>query len=362
MSGTSVDGIDAVLVKSDGYGGEVVSHVFSTFSGGLDRELLSLQQNPGCDLKTLGQLDHRLSCCYADTVSLLLNKAGIEAAQVVAIGSHGQTIFHDPQGEYPFTMQIGDPNLLAEKTGIPVVSDFRRMDVACGGGGAPLSPVLHQALFSSEDEVRVVVNFGGISNMTVLHPNKPVIGFDTGPANCLMDYWIQYHQPGLSFDDKGAWAASGTIDVNLLDEMMSDAYFKLPPPKSTGKELFSMQWLRDHVGSYPNLAPVDVQATLCELTAATVAQDIMQYVPEVSGVYVCGGGAHNDHLMQRLSSLLSNKKVVSTDMLGMPVEHVEAAAFAWLAQCRIEKISGNIPSVTGAKKAAVLGGLYLPPI
>lgn len=359
MSGTSVDGIDAVLVKSGGDGGEVVCHLFSTFPDGLDKELLSLQQTPYCSLKTLGQLDHRLGCCYAATVRELLDKAGVQAQQISAVGCHGQTVFHDPQGTYPFTMQIGDPNLIAEKTGIPVVSDFRRMDIAFGGDGAPLAPLLHQALFSSKNEVRVVLNLGGIANMTVLHPEKPVRGFDNGPANCLMDSWIQYHQPNMRFDDKGSWAASGRVDESLLDEMLYNAYFKLSSPKSTGKELFSMQWLKDHLASYPDLAPEDVQATLCELTVTAVSQDILQYVPEASGVYVCGGGAHNLHLMQRLSALLPGKKVVSTDQLGMPVEHVEAAAFAWLARCRMEGIPGNIPSVTGARKATLLGCLYL---
>jgi len=360
MSGTSVDGTDAVLVKGDAYGSEVVEHIFQNFPESLDQELLNLQQHPYCALKTLGQLDHRLGESYAQVVQALLDKAGVQASQIKAIGSHGQTIYHSPQDKYPFSIQIGDPNIIAARTGIPVVADFRRMDIAYGGDGAPLAPILHQVLFSSSDEMRVVVNLGGIANMTILNPIKPVVGFDNGPANCLMDCWIQHFNSSLRFDDKGEWAASGQVDETLLNNMLNDAYFKLSPPKSTGKELFNMVWLKSHIDSYSYLSPESVQATLCELTATSIANDMMQYAEEAASVYICGGGANNNFLMQRLRALLPSKQVKTTHALGIPVEQVEATAFAWLARCRMEQKLGNIPSVTGATRQAYLGGVYLP--
>ena len=357
MSGTSIDGIDAVLIHYSGETIHVKAHAFSKFPNVLEQELLTLQSQHQCSLSTLGRLDHELGHCYADSVLKLLKQASLSAEHVVAIGSHGQTIFHHPQGPFPFTLQIGDPNLIAACTNIPVVADFRRMDIAHGGEGAPLAPLLHRVLFFQPHEIRVIVNLGGIANMTVLDPGKPVIGFDNGPANCLMDGWMRHHHH-QAFDHLGEWAASGHVDESLLDDMLSDAYFNMSPPKSTGKELFSMQWLHGHLAKYTALLPRDVQATLCELTVVAIAQDLMKYVPDVSRLYVCGGGAHNRHIMHRLTAQLSKIEVATTRALGMPVDHVEAVAFALLAHHRMNHRPGNVPSVTGAHTEALLGGIY----
>ena len=372
MSGTSVDGVDAVLVKDNHLNnqasgaGEVILHTFTKFSDGLDQALLDLHQSGYCSLKLLGQLDHRLGHFYADATFSLLNDAGIKSEDIIAIGSHGQTVFHYPEHEdFPFTMQLGDSNILAARTGIPVVSDFRRMDMAFGGNGAPLTPLLHHILFSSEDEVRAVINLGGIANITVLKPDNPVTGFDSGPANCLMDYWIQQYDSSLFYDDKGQWAASGKINERLLKQMLADNYFRKLPPKTTGKELFNGTWLQMHISQYEStlsekISPEDIQATLCELTASVVAHDIIKYAGDSRSIYFCGGGTYNQHLIRRMSLLLAEKNLLTTDALGMPVEHVEAVAFALLARYRLERIPGNMPSVTGATGAALLGAVYRP--
>ncbi len=361
MSGTSADGVDAVLIKSDNQTDcHVVAHVYASFTGGLDRELLRLQQTPECSIKHLGQLDHRLGLSYASVTQRLLKKSGLFSNQITAIGCHGQTIYHDPKGKYPFTLQIGDSNLLAQLTGIVVVSDFRRMDMAAGGDGAPLAPLLHKILFSHPSEVRVVVNLGGISNTTILRPGKPVTGFDNGPANCLMDGWVQQEMPSELFDYNGEWAESGICCKKLLRALLEEPYFDTPPPKSTGKELFNMQWLKHYLEKFSSLSTADIQATLCELTATIVARDILNFAEDTSAVYVCGGGSNNLYLMKRLALLLKGIKVTSTETLGMPAEHVEAAAFAILAKHRMEQKAGNIPSVTGATSPVLLGGVYRP--
>ncbi|MCY4330644.1 MAG: anhydro-N-acetylmuramic acid kinase [Endozoicomonadaceae bacterium] len=360
MSGTSADGIDATLVKITDDTTELIAHLFAAFPQQLRQIILTLQNNDYCSLKTLGMLNYRLGCCYAEIVTKLLADTGFDLKQITAIGCHGQTISHHPHGDAPFSMQAGDPNILAEKTQISVVADFRGMDIACGGTGAPLVPSLHQALFSDSAETRVIVNLGGIANMTLLAPGREVTGFDNGPANCLMDGWIHHHFPALQFDKEGQWAATGHVDQDLLNAMLAEPYFHLRPPKSTGKELFNQQWLQNYLNRYPTKQPQDIQATLCELTATVIAKDIMQYAHSTDGIYICGGGACNTHLLNRLSAQLPSCYIALSDDLGIPTNCVEAIAFAWLARCRIKHQAGNIPSVTGAKKPALLGGIYRP--
>lgn len=301
------------------------------------------------DLKSLGQLDTLLGQQFAETVKQLLKKAKLKPESIAAIGSHGQTLYHSPIGEHPFTLQVGDPNIIAAKTGITTVADFRRRDLAHGGQGAPLAPALHAALFKSEKEKRVIVNIGGIANITLL--SSPVTGFDTGPGNILMDSWIKLHQK-KPYDEDGQWAASGEVKKALLQQLQNDPYFKKSPPKSTGTEYFNLKWLSPHIKNYQ---PVDVQATLLAFTVETIAQSI----PGDTAIYVCGGGAFNSTLLSTLQKRLPSNAVKTTESLGVPPKLVEPLLFAWLAKQTLEKKAGNIPSVTGAKEATVLGGIYL---
>jgi anhydro-N-acetylmuramic acid kinase len=295
---------------------------------------------------------------FADAALRLLRQAGIDPGSVRAIGSHGQTIRHGPRGETPFTLQIGDANVIAERCGITTVADFRRRDMAAGGQGAPLLPALHAALFAQPGRTRVVLNLGGIANITVLpgDPQQSIRGFDTGPANCLMDAWIARHH-GVGHDEGGAWAAEGRVDQALLDALLADAYFASPPPKSTGRELFNLDWLAQRLAGDAHEA-VDVQATLLELTARSAAQAIRTHASDADDVLVCGGGVHNPLLMAALRRGLAPLPVRSTQELGIDADFVEATAFAWLAKRRLDALPGNLPEVTGARGERVLGAIY----
>ena len=360
MSGTSVDGIDAVLVKDENNSLNMVSNHSMEFPEDLKNDIEELLKTFEIHLQKLGEIDHRLGCCYAECVNGLLKRASVDPKDIAAVGCHGQTVFHDPRSKYPFTMQIGDANIIAAKTGIKTVNDFRRMDVALGGDGAPLAPAFHAGYLSSDSEKRIILNLGGIANITILDSDKgDVIGFDTGPANCLMDLWIQKCK-GLSYDANGEWANTGNVEETLLNAMLKNYYFTLPAPKSTGKELFNLEWLNSVLKEFAEVSEIDVQATLCELTAKSVAGEILKYCHETEAVYSCGGGAYNKHLQSRLGFYLPGVKISSTDELGVPVQWVEAIAFAWLTKRRIEEKSGNLPSVTGAVKEAVLGAVYIP--
>ncbi len=360
MSGTSVDGIDGVLVK-DSNGRLVLVDTYSmAFPDDLKDDIEKLLKTFQIHLQKLGEIDHRLGCCYAECVNELLEKASVNSSEVIAVGCHGQTVFHDPRSKYPFTMQIGDANIIAARTGIKTVNDFRRMDVAYSGDGAPLAPAFHADYLSSTSEKRIILNLGGIANITILDYDKiDVIGFDTGPANCLMDLWIHKCR-GEAYDKDGEWAKSGKVDCKLLNKMFSNYYFSLPAPKSTGKELFNLDWLNSILENYPKMKEEDVQATLCELTAKTISDEINKYCPDADAVYSCGGGAYNGFLQDRLSFYLSSAKISTTDELGVSVQWMEAIAFAWLTKQRIELKPGNLSSVTGAKRDAVLGALYIP--
>lgn len=358
ISGTSADGIDAALVRFEGPGRPTVitAHTFA-YEPSLLADVLSLSQTASqVTLDRIAQLDHRIGVAFADAASKLLDAAEIEPSAVTAIGSHGQTLRHAPIGAMPFSWQIGDPNLIAERTGITTVADFRRRDVAAGGQGAPLMPAFHHAMLAASDEDVALLNLGGIANLTLLPHQGPVIGFDAGPANGLMDAWILEHQ-GQRFDAAGAFAASGVIHPALLETLLADPYFTLPPPKSTGRDHFHLGWLRQHIGSL-EIHAADVQATLLELTAQSIANATAIYLPAAARMLVCGGGVHNPVLMSRLSALLPKVRVESTAQIGIDPDFVEAAGFAWLARQTLNGHAGNLPEVTGARGLRVLGAIH----
>ena len=350
MSGTSLDGVDGVLTPFDAE--PVAAHI--PFPDDLRRELLSLQAASDNEIHREALAANRIASLYAECVRLLLDKSGRKAADIAAIGAHGQTIRHQPALGY--TRQIINPALLAELTGIDVVCDFRSRDIAAGGQGAPLVPAFHHAVFGSDRAVRVVVNIGGISNISILRTDGGVSGYDTGPGNLLMDGWVQQHQ-GQPYDANGEWAASGRVVPALLDRMLQEPYLALPAPKSTGRDLFHADWLAAQLQGLGALDAADVQATLAAYTAQTIAAGIRRDAPDAESVYVCGGGALNGHLMQSLQQALT-MPVLRTDELGIAAMHVEAIAFAWLAMRFCQRLPGNLPAVTGASGPRVLGALY----
>jgi anhydro-N-acetylmuramic acid kinase len=358
MSGTSLDGIDAVVADAtavDGTPRLLHSH-FQSFAPALRDELLALQAPCDNELHRAALAANQLSQAYAEAIHVLLAKAALAAKDITAIGCHGQTIRHQPQSGY--TTQLGNGALLAELTGITVVNDFRSRDIAAGGQGAPLLPALHQRLFQAANEHRVIVNIGGIANLTNLPPasaRAPVIGFDCGPGNALMDEWISQHR-GEPFDRDGAWAAAGRVLPDIYKYLILNNYFLIPPPKSTGRDLFNLSWLRRALKG--DEAPEDVQATLLDLTAQGIAQAICNYCTGAQAAYVCGGGAHNRSLMARLEALLPGVRIADTGALGLDADWVEALAFAWFAQQALQREPANLPEVTGAKGLRVLGAVY----
>jgi len=362
MSGTSLDGIDAALVAIQDRQISPVDFAYRPFSATLKQRIHQLSQaNTPITLSEYGSLDTELGYCFADAVKQLLAQSQTPASSITAIGSHGQTVYHSPAPPQAFTLQIGDPNIIAEQTGISTVADFRRRDLAAGGQGAPLVPAFHQAVFRHPTEHRCIVNIGGIANITVLPPGATpgIIGFDTGPGNTLMDQWI-HTQRGLGYDANGDWGKSGQPCQALLAALLADPYFQQAPPKSTGKEYFSLAWLQPHLGCHTDNGTdnnADIQATLCALTAATISQAINQYAPHTERVLVCGGGVHNNHLLNLLAQQLACP-IASTLGYGLHPDHVEAIAFAWLAQQTITGKTGNLPEATGARQPVVLGGIY----
>jgi anhydro-N-acetylmuramic acid kinase len=356
MSGTSMDAIDAALVDFDGSPLRIIATSATAFEPALKRRIAAvLDSTHSAALDELGQIDVELARAFARAASELLRDAGISAGRVTAIGSHGQTLRHRPDLPTPFTWQIGDPNTLTEMTGITVVADFRRRDVAAGGQGAPLLPVFHDQVFRSDSEDRVIANLGGIANITILRRDTTVTGFDTGPANRLLDAWISQHR-GMDFDADGAWAATGQCDDTLLRHLLDEPYLSLPPPKSTGRELFNMSWLNDKLGLFSR-RPEDVQATLQQFTAVTVAAAVRKHAPGAA-LYVCGGGAHNAALLRSIAEQVLPNRVASTAVLGLDPDYVEAVAFAWFAQRTLDGLTSSAGSVTGAEGARILGGVY----
>jgi len=353
MSGTSLDGIDAVLVDLGQAQPRLLAKHYTPFDDALRNDLLALHQPGHNELHRTQLASNQLARLYAAAVNALLNTANYSNAKIKAIGCHGQTIRHRPEQGY--TLQIGNAALLAELTGIAVVSDFRSRDIAAGGQGAPLVPAFHDKMLRHPGSHRVIVNIGGISNLTNLPPNAATSGFDCGPGNLLMDAWCMQHL-GKPYDDNGAWAASGKVLPALLEKMLDEPFFVLPPPKSSGRDLFNMVWLRNKLqGS--ELAE-DVQATLLELTCRTIAQAIQQYCDGATEIYLCGGGAHNPTLHHRLAALLPGSTVKTTDALGVDGDYLEAVAFAWLAQQALHGKPANLPLVTGAKHPCILGAIY----
>jgi len=360
MSGTSLDGADGVLVRlpaTEHEHMELLGSAYIPFNEELRQQALQLQQPGDNETHREALLANALAQCYAACVKALL--AHHPEVSVYAIGVHGQTIRHRP--ELGYTRQTNNPALLAELTGIDVIADFRSRDVAAGGQGAPLVPAFHRAVFAAKEQCRVVANIGGISNISILAADGTTTGFDTGPGNVLMDYWIKQHQ-GLSYDANGTWSAQGQVNQSLLASLMAEPYLHLAPPKSTGRDLFHADWLQQHLQAYSMLSAVDVQATLCAYTAQSLGQAILANATQTQTVYVCGGGAYNTTLMNMLQASLknagSNAQVQSTAQLGVAPEHVEALAFAWLAQQFCLRQAGNLPEVTGAKGLRVLGALY----
>lgn len=357
ISGTSMDGIDAALLTFDGRP-QVLAWHSHPLPDDVRRQLYRLQTPGEDELARAMALDVILGRLFAEAVRALLDKADLAADQIEAIGSHGQTLRHYPDGPTPSSWQIGDPNLIAELTGITTVADLRRRDMAAGGQGAPLVPAFHADMFRDTAHNRAVLNIGGIANLTLLpaDPGQPVTGFDTGPGNGLMDAWIlQDH--GQAYDRDGEWAASGHVHPGLLERLMNDPYFARSSPKSTGREFFNLAWLAPQLEAFPNLAPRDVQATLCELTARSIAE-ALQAAGTVEDVLVCGGGVHNSTLMQRLEEILTPASIRSTAHAGIDPDQVEAAAFAWLARQTLAGRPGNLTDVTGARHPVVLGAIY----
>lgn len=357
ISGTSADGIDAALVEFQHDKPELLATHYTPYHPALREKILALCTPGENEIQRMGELDVLLGDEFAKATNQLLQKNSLPADNINAIGSHGQNIRHSPRGEYRYTIQIGDPNIIATKTGITTVADFRRKDVALGGQGAPLVPAFHQCVFGKSKSNQVIVNIGGIANITVLTPSSTnVTGYDTGPGNALMDAWIQQHQQS-PHDVRGQWGAQGTTSSVLLKKLLSDPYFKLAAPKSTGREYFHLAWLQKYLNGL-TISPIDIQATLAEFTATTILNAISQHFDH-GDIFVCGGGAHNDFLMQRLQLLGENKfKITSTKQLGIDPDWVEAMAFAWLARQTLHHRTGNLPSVTGANSAAILGGVY----
>lgn len=358
MSGTSADGIDAAVIDLTDHTFKLIGSRYEKYPQFLRREILDLCQSGNHEIARMGALDHKLGKRFAEATNQLLQQLNLHPSQVTAIGSHGQTIRHQPETDHPFTLQIGDPNIIASETMITTVADFRRKDIALGGQGAPLVPAFHQWLWGNKGRNRVIINIGGMANITLLFKtNAQLLGFDTGPGNVLLDTWSEVILK-QAFDKNGAWAAKGRVDEPLLQKMLLDPYFKKKPPKSTGREKFNLNWLQQF--SLEALPPEDVQATLTELTVKHIIDSIREHMDE-GDLYVCGGGAFNQHLMQRLKAQAEPAySVHTTETQGLPPDQVEACAFAWLAQQTLMRKTANVPSVTQAKYPSILGGIYYP--
>ncbi|SFN60356.1 anhydro-N-acetylmuramic acid kinase [Nitrosospira briensis] len=355
MSGTSLDGIDAVLADFNSASPSLLHTFYLSYRADLRERLLGLHYTGHDELHRAATLANELARQYAEAVTGLLGKSGVRPQEVAAIGCHGQTVRHFPQAGRGYTIQLCNSALLVELTGIAVVADFRSRDIAAGGQGAPLVPAFHQVLFSDPQIHRVIVNIGGICNLTSLAVGGEVIGFDCGPGNMMMDEWSLRHT-GKEYDENGAWAESGEIIQTLLEKLLALPFFSLPPPKSAGREMFNLALLERYLTG--DEKPVDVQATLLQLTVAGIAESVRAYFPGAAEVYLCGGGARNKALVGRLQAALPGKKVDLTDSLGINADWLEAFAFAWLAHQAIERRPGNIPDVTGARGPRLLGAIY----
>jgi len=368
MSGTSLDGADGVLARIDDAGRlQVLAHDFVPFDSTFRSELLSLNSSGPDELHRSALVGNQIARHYAEVVAALLQRTGLQASQVNAMGAHGQTVRHRPlefdadasrhQAAVGYTLQLINPALLAELTNIDVVADFRNRDLAAGGQGAPLVPAFHQGVFAQPDRCVAVLNIGGIANLSVLKADGSVLGWDCGPGNALMDFWCARHT-GQAFDRDGAWAKTGQLQPALLSSLASDAFLHKPPPKSTGRDLFNPAWLQQHLALLEGLQPADVQATLCAFTALACSQDLLRHAPEACQLVVCGGGALNSELMRQIEAHLPDVPVLNSEAFGLPPLQVEAAAFAWLAFKTVRRETSSLPSVTGAQGARILGAIY----
>ena len=359
ISGTSMDGVDAALVDFGDDGAGTIATNSTPIPDDLRRELHALAQDPSAAAVRFWIADSRLGALFADAALALLDAAGVRAAAVTAIGSHGQTVYHAPRAAAPLTVQLGDPSVIAERTGITTVADFRRRDIAAGGEGAPLAPAFHRAVFSAPGVERAVLNLGGIANVSVLpaDPDRPPLGFDTGPANTLLDAFVR-GRLGADMDRDAALARDGEVIPSLLSALLAEPYFDRIPPKSTGRELFNEDWLDVRLAAHPEVGRRDALRTLCELTVETAVGAIERFAPRTREIYMCGGGARNPLVATRLAERAAPARVDSTAALGIDPDWVEAAAFAWLAMRTLAGEAGNAATVTGAAGARVLGGIY----
>ena len=362
MSGTSLDGVDGVLVEvgEDETQIKQLAASYVPFSPDLRTSLFALQISGFDEIHRVSQAANQLVLVYANCVLHLLKNTKLRPEQITAIGVHGQTVRHRP--EFGYTLQINNPALLAELLDIDVIADFRSRDIAAGGQGAPLVPAFHRSVFGQQEQTRVVVNIGGISNISILHADGAIHGFDTGPGNVLMDGWIMEHK-AQAFDSNGDWARHGNVHAALLASLKDEPYFRQAPPKSTGRDLFHYAWLSQKLLSFPGITAEDVQATLCAFTAESIVDAILEYAPDVHNVYICGGGAYNLTLMEAIDTTINAQAqapvgVTSTEVLGVSPNHVEALAFAWLAYRFTDRLTGNLAAVTGACGERILGALY----
>ena len=350
MSGTSLDGVDVVLCAIDKSSCDLLASYEHPFPETLKEEILHVITST-VTLKQIGELDHKLGELFAEAVNLLIDKEDIDRKSITAIGSHGQTLWHQPEGAHTFSLQLGDPNIIAARTGVKVVADFRRKDMALGGSGAPFAPAFHRFLLGKNDVPLCVVNIGGIANITLL--GEELIGYDTGPGNMLMDMWIAKHK-GIGYDRDGNWAREGEVNYPLLENMMEDAYFGMAYPKSTGREKFNLDWLNNMLDVGVRIPrPTDVQRTLLELTALSLSNEVLKFNPDM--LLLCGGGAKNGFLVERIAALMPNVQVGVMEQ----ADSLEAMMMAWLAYKRLHNEHVDLKEVTGASQNSILGGVYL---
>ena len=356
MSGTSIDAIDAAAITIDNNKIDVIASHTHPIPDKIKDSIASLCQPGENEIMRMGQLDFELGHIFADATLELLNANNLKASEITALGSHGQTIRHVPGGEHPFTLQIGNPALICELTNITTVADFRRADMAAGGQGAPLVPAFHHAVFYNEDIRRVVLNIGGMANISIIEKNEMISGFDTGPGNVLLNEWIQQHQK-LAYDNDGEWSKSNISNDQILEKMLNDKYFTQPPPKSTGREHFNLNWVKQNLLGFDD-TPGNIQSTLCELTAKSITEAIKSHASDCEQILVCGGGIHNKDLIARLKKQC-DAEIYSTEKFGLDPDYVEAAAFAWFARQTLHNIPSNAPAVTGASHSVLMGAIHL---